>query len=125
MCVHVHIYIYTRTHIYRCSLETPVVQVPPTTPRNDSTTFTNQIISSRVVGGTTLGGAPLTAGNKQILEAQKHGERGNDIGKKRKQSTCRRCISNGVPVSEALECSSRASRGNCKLQCANCGLFTS
>ena len=48
---------------------------------------------------------------------------GNDVDKKRKSRTCRRCISHGAPASEALEYSSCTFGGNCKFQCVKCGLF--
>ena len=123
--IYVYVYIHTYTHAHLCigAGWRPVVQVPPTMPRLDQTTVTNQTISQPVVGGTILGGAPLTAGS--LPTKRKNGERGNDVVGKRKSRTCRRCISHGAPACEASECSGRASRGKCKFQCVQCSLFTS
>jgi len=98
--IYVYMYIHTYTHAHLCigAGWRPVVQVSPTMSRLDQTTVTNQTISQPVVGGTILGGAPLTAGSKPTK--RKNGERDNDVVGKRKSRTCRRCISHGVPACE-------------------------
>jgi len=94
--IYVYMYIHTYTRAHSCigAGWRPVVQVPPTMPRLDQTTVTNQTISQPAVGGTILGGAPLTAGNKPTK--RKNGERGSDVVRKRKSRTCRPSVQRKV-----------------------------